>query len=196
MVRGLRLGSPLQIWWCDFFSGGWRPDGWRFRTFSATYVGFVLLTYNLQLGFLSNLVKIFPSLATRPLYITGESYAGFWIVSRHFPLVVYYTGSPCFLSAIHHESDFQFSQSSCATCEDCNWKWSLWILCNLFACPSSKNPSARKIIHYFDAFYHKSGNFDWNVSTSCKLWYRSSGLLPWSVSCTKRKNLSVTHRIF
>ncbi|KLO07455.1 alpha/beta-hydrolase [Schizopora paradoxa] len=31
------------------------------------------------LGFLSNLVKIFPSLATRPLYLTGESYAGFYI---------------------------------------------------------------------------------------------------------------------
>lgn len=34
----------------------------------------------LQLGFLSNLVKVFPSLATRPLYLTGESYAGTYIV--------------------------------------------------------------------------------------------------------------------
>jgi len=32
------------------------------------------------LGFLSNLVKIFPSLATRPLFLTGESYAGTYIV--------------------------------------------------------------------------------------------------------------------
>ena len=31
--------------------------------------------------FLSNLVKVFPSLATRPLVIAGESYAGTWIVS-------------------------------------------------------------------------------------------------------------------
>ncbi|KAJ7853808.1 alpha/beta-hydrolase [Mycena olivaceomarginata] len=31
------------------------------------------------LGFLSNLVKIFPSLATRPLYLMGESYAGTYI---------------------------------------------------------------------------------------------------------------------
>ncbi|KAJ7769203.1 alpha/beta-hydrolase [Mycena maculata] len=30
-------------------------------------------------GFLSNLVKIFPSLATRPLYLMGESYAGTYI---------------------------------------------------------------------------------------------------------------------
>lgn len=33
-----------------------------------------------KLGFLDNLVKVFPSLATRPLHITGESYAGYYIV--------------------------------------------------------------------------------------------------------------------
>ena len=33
-----------------------------------------------QMGFLSNLVKVFPSLKTRPLYLTGESYAGTYIV--------------------------------------------------------------------------------------------------------------------
>ncbi|KAH9479549.1 Carboxypeptidase Y-like protein [Psilocybe cubensis] len=31
------------------------------------------------MGFLGNLVKVFPSLATRPLYLTGESYAGQYI---------------------------------------------------------------------------------------------------------------------
>ncbi|CAL1716103.1 unnamed protein product [Somion occarium] len=36
-------------------------------------------------GFLSNLVKVFPSLATRPLYLTGESYAGTYIpyITKH-----------------------------------------------------------------------------------------------------------------
>jgi carboxypeptidase C (cathepsin A) len=34
-----------------------------------------------QVGFLTNLVKVFPSLATRPLYLTGESFAGTYIVS-------------------------------------------------------------------------------------------------------------------
>ncbi|KAI0822442.1 alpha/beta-hydrolase [Trametes gibbosa] len=37
------------------------------------------------LGFLTNLVKVFPSLATRPLYLTGESYAGTYIpyIAKH-----------------------------------------------------------------------------------------------------------------
>jgi hypothetical protein len=33
-----------------------------------------------KVGFLSNMIKIFPSLARRPLYLTGESYAGTYIV--------------------------------------------------------------------------------------------------------------------
>lgn len=35
-----------------------------------------------QMSFLANLVKVFPSLKTRPLHLTGESYAGTYIV-RH-----------------------------------------------------------------------------------------------------------------
>ncbi|KAI0076167.1 alpha/beta-hydrolase [Panus rudis PR-1116 ss-1] len=37
------------------------------------------------MGFLTNLVKVFPSLATRPLYLTGESYAGTYIpyITKH-----------------------------------------------------------------------------------------------------------------
>lgn len=38
------------------------------------------------MNFLSNLVKIFPSLKTRPLYLTGESYAGTYIVSTEHML--------------------------------------------------------------------------------------------------------------
>lgn len=39
----------------------------------------------IQFGFLENLVKVFPSLRTRPLYLTGESYAGTYIVSISDP---------------------------------------------------------------------------------------------------------------
>ncbi|KAJ7347783.1 hypothetical protein DFH08DRAFT_808561 [Mycena albidolilacea] len=39
----------------------------------------VLLSEIHHVGFLSNLVKVFPSLATRPLFLTGESYAGTYI---------------------------------------------------------------------------------------------------------------------
>lgn len=38
------------------------------------------------MGFLGNLVKVFPSLATRPLFLTGESYAGYYIVQNFITL--------------------------------------------------------------------------------------------------------------
>ncbi len=40
------------------------------------------------MGFLSNLVKVFPSLKTRPLYVTGESYAGTYIVRYNIQLIL------------------------------------------------------------------------------------------------------------
>ncbi|KAH9945200.1 alpha/beta-hydrolase [Epithele typhae] len=44
------------------------------------------------IGFLSNLVKIFPSLASRPLFLTGESYAGTYIpyITKH----IFQTSNP------------------------------------------------------------------------------------------------------
>jgi carboxypeptidase D len=49
------------------------------------------------LGFLSNLVLVFPSLAERPLYLTGESYAGVYIV-RYLYISSYINNS---MSASH-----------------------------------------------------------------------------------------------
>jgi carboxypeptidase C (cathepsin A) len=42
------------------------------------------------MGFLTNLVQVFPALATRPLHIAGESYAGasialFLLILSHLP---------------------------------------------------------------------------------------------------------------
>ncbi|KAJ7610136.1 alpha/beta-hydrolase, partial [Roridomyces roridus] len=44
------------------------------------------------IGFLTNLVKVFPSLATRPLFLTGESYAGTYIpyITKH----IFQTANP------------------------------------------------------------------------------------------------------
>ena len=48
---------------------------------------FVVAEYSciIQMGFLENFIKVFPDLATRPLYIAGESYAGMYIVSTTLP---------------------------------------------------------------------------------------------------------------
>ncbi|OCH94836.1 alpha/beta-hydrolase [Obba rivulosa] len=57
-----------------------QPVGTGFSTADAT--GFIADEDQMAddfLGFLSNLVKIFPGLSTRPLYLTGESYAGTYI---------------------------------------------------------------------------------------------------------------------
>ena len=54
-----------------------------------------------QMGFLENFVKVFPNLATRPLHITGESYAGMYIVSVVFSYNL--SGACNILSALHHQ---------------------------------------------------------------------------------------------
>jgi hypothetical protein len=76
-----------------------------------------------QVGFLANLVKVFPSLATRPLYVTGESYAGTYIVSRHhygqtvFGLIV----MRLIDVAVHHEDDLFDREPSRERNEGCHW---------------------------------------------------------------------------
>lgn len=53
------------------------------------------------MGFLENLVKVFPNLASRPLYLTGESYAGTYIVS--VALLHIQADSCNVTSALHHQ---------------------------------------------------------------------------------------------
>lgn len=74
--------SPNNYSWdrlADFF---WldQPVGVGFST--ADSDGYVASEDQMAadfMGFLANLVKVFPSLATRPLHLTGESYAGVYI---------------------------------------------------------------------------------------------------------------------
>jgi hypothetical protein len=60
------------------------------------------------MGFLENLVKVFPSLRERPLILTGESYAGMYIVG-FFCLAVSADCCPDIhikSTAVHHEDLF------------------------------------------------------------------------------------------
>jgi len=67
------------------------------------------------MGFLENFVKVFPHLAKRPLYLTGESYAGMYIVSDpHYRSAPFVT---CF-AAIHHQGLFRNGESSCEVGKD------------------------------------------------------------------------------
>ncbi|KAH9951054.1 alpha/beta-hydrolase [Amylocystis lapponica] len=52
------------------------------------------------MGFLENLVKVFPSLKSRPLYLTGESYAGTYIVPIYYQGVLRLIQPPVNLTRI------------------------------------------------------------------------------------------------
>jgi hypothetical protein len=55
----------------------------RTKLLKTSWVQLIILCQTLtgmQMGFLGNLVKVFPSLAHRPLHLSGESYAGQYIV--------------------------------------------------------------------------------------------------------------------
>lgn len=62
------------------------------------------------MGFLGNLVKVFPALATRPLHITGESYSGVWIVSQY--LMCFEVITHPFCLALYHKGIFRNEESS------------------------------------------------------------------------------------
>ncbi|KAF5358649.1 hypothetical protein D9758_007744 [Tetrapyrgos nigripes] len=63
-----------DVFWVD------QPVGTGFSTSDASgYVPGEDQVGRDFVGFLSNLVRVFPSLATRPFYLTGESYAGTYI---------------------------------------------------------------------------------------------------------------------
>ncbi|KAF8268910.1 Alpha/Beta hydrolase protein [Lactarius quietus] len=68
------LSNIIDTFWID------QPVGIGFSTADST--GYAKDENDVAsdfIGFLSNLVKIFPSLATRPLYLAGEDYAGVYI---------------------------------------------------------------------------------------------------------------------
>lgn len=69
----------------------------------------------IKMGFLENFVKVFPHLAKRPLHLTGESYAGMYIVGDH------HCSSPPFVTcfiAIHNQGLFRDGEPPCKFSKD------------------------------------------------------------------------------
>ncbi|KDR80630.1 hypothetical protein GALMADRAFT_240974 [Galerina marginata CBS 339.88] len=81
-INGDYSASPNPYGWNKLADYFWidQPVGVGFSTSDSN--GYALDEDQIGrdfMGFLGNLVKVFPSLATRPLYLTGESYAGQYI---------------------------------------------------------------------------------------------------------------------
>ena len=64
------------------------------------------LTHRRQLGFLANFISVFPSLAIRPLYLIGESYAGTFIVSVDNEIEVWRQEPNVNAAALHRQTYF------------------------------------------------------------------------------------------
>lgn len=69
------------------------------------------------MGFLENLVKVFPSLRERPLILTGESYAGTYIVSCVYSVISVRCSDNS--TAVHHEDLFQHEKPTCESQQVC-----------------------------------------------------------------------------
>lgn len=67
------------------------------------------------MGFLTNLIKVYPTLARRPLYLNGESYAGMYIVSLHVPPPRLFSD---ILLALHYQTLLRDEQPSCQFSQD------------------------------------------------------------------------------
>ena len=100
-----------------------------------------------QLNFLGNLVKIFPGLATRPLLLTGESYAGTYIV---IPLSFAHVNCLITLriTAIYREDHIFRRRAACEADKDCHWKRCDGLL------DRNRYPSHRTFSIYVFAFVH------------------------------------------
>lgn len=67
-------------------------------------------------------MKVFPSLATRPLHLTGESYAGTYIV-RHVLFDISRSLNFICVAALYHEDIFWNGKTAREHRKDSHWGW-------------------------------------------------------------------------
>lgn len=72
------------------------------------------------MNFLVNLVKVFPNLKTRPLHLTGESYAGTYIVSNATQKYVRNAAYTQLGLALHHQSILWHAGSTGQLVKNCD----------------------------------------------------------------------------
>lgn len=105
------------------------------------------------MGFLGNLVKVFPSLATRPLHITGESYAGQYIV-RRFTRSCRILLTLKIIIAIHLKGLFRHAEPSRQSCKNIYGGWNLLIWTDIWTPTCSMSFMCPGIIQDFPLTYH------------------------------------------
>jgi hypothetical protein len=74
------------------------------------------------MGFLANLVKVFPSLAKRPLHLIGESYAGVYIV-RHVLSSLHIRLTSVFAVAVYNKGLFRAPESARQFTQNKHRRW-------------------------------------------------------------------------
>lgn len=160
----------------------WRPDGSRFREFINYYDHTdSLIVTSPKLNFLHNLVKIFPSMASRPLLLTGESYAGTYIVSSLVQIRFDFASANDGSIAIYLESPLFHPWATGKSFQNRYRKRSNWF------CVRDRDTSRGKHISvYVPALYLMSISFlaesHRNLPTTDQLWCRGLSVFQNAVS--------------
>ena len=104
------------------------------------------------MNFLANLVRVFPSLKTRPLHLTGESYAGTYIV-RPMLRVGMRLMLTIYITAIHYQSIFRDGGPAGQLIKDRHRRWLDWKRLRVRAVTHGKTVGRREQSQIIDGSY-------------------------------------------
>ena len=104
------------------------------------------------MNFLANLVKVFPSLKTRPLHLTGESYAGTYIV-RPMLRVGMRLMLTIYITAVHYQSIFRDGGPAGQLIKDRHRRWLHWKRLRVRAATHGKTVCRQEQIQILDGSY-------------------------------------------